>query len=86
MPPKTPRPGWKTGEQLEFLLSRYASFKSAQNNKTLGRFWQRVFEDWYLRWKLPSAPYPDLLLKYGTLEEARFMIQKSKNAVRNPFH
>ena len=85
-PPKTPKESWKTGEQLEFLLSRYTSFERAQDAQTLDRFWLRLFEDWYHRWKLPSSPTPELLRQYGTMEEARFMIQTKKNAVRSFFH
>ena len=80
-PPKPPPIAWKTGEQLEFLLAHEDAFKRAQEEKTLDRFWQRVFEEWYHQWELPSSP--SLILEYGSIEEGRLMLQKEKNTVRS---
>lgn len=71
---------WKTGEQLEFLLSREEAFKRAQDGRALEPFWQKVFEDWYHQWEIPSSP--SLALTYGSITEGRIMLQKEKNAVR----
>ena len=70
-----PRKAWKTGEQLEFLLSKWEAFKRAQYEKKLDRFWQRIFDLWYTRWPLPlssTLPQP---------EAARLMARGKKNAV-----
>jgi hypothetical protein len=98
MPPKTSRSGarsgtgtgsrsrsgWKTGEQLQFLRSRFKGFKHAQDTKTLDRFWSKLLDDWYNSWPIPSSP--SLAREYGTVEEARLMLQKEKNAVRDGSH
>ena len=81
MPPKPANPNWKTGEQLEFLMSRWDSFKRAQNAKTLDHFWPKVFEDWYTRWPVPSSA--TLIQEYGTMEEGRLALQSEKNGVRD---
>ena len=83
MPPKTSDPGWKTGEQLEFLLSCWKSFKIAQNAKRLDQFWQRVFDEWYSRWPIPS---PRASHAGEPPENLRLMAQKEKNAVRGPLY
>jgi hypothetical protein len=80
MPPKTPRADWKSGEQLEFLLSQEGSFRRCQDQKTLDHFWPRVFEEWYNRW--PIFASSALSRRHGTPEAARVMLQKEKNAVR----
>ena len=80
MPPKPSRIEWKSGEQLEFLLSQESSFRRCQDMKTLNHFWPRVFENWYDRWPIVSTPA--LSKKYGTPEAARIMVQKETNAVR----
>ena len=80
MPPKPARLDWKTGEQLEFLLSRWETFKCAQDSGALCWFWPKVSEDWFARWLIPSSP--SLVQEYGSIEEGRLMLQKDKNAVR----
>ena len=84
MPPKTARSGWKTGEQLEFLLSRFSNFKRSQDEKTLDRFWPRLFEDWYDRWPVPANP--TMSKNYGSPEANRLMAQKAKKTVRRVVH
>ena len=84
MPPKSTGDNWKTGEQLEFLVPRWQSFRDAQDAKKLANFWPKVFEDWYIKWPVPSSP--SLALKYGTVEEGRLVLQKAKNAVRDGFY
>ena len=84
MPPKPASEDWKTGEQLEFLVPRWKSFKDAQDTKTLANFWPKVFEDWYTKWPVPSSA--SLVLKYGTVEEGRLMLQKAKNVVRGSLY
>ena len=81
MPPKPACAGWKTGEQLEFLLYQWPVFKRAQDNKSLDRFWPRVFEDWFKRWPVRSTP--TLIKEHGSPEAARLMAQKEKNTVRD---
>lgn len=78
---KVPRTGWKTGEQLEFLLSHWQTFKRCQDGKKLTPFWPYVYDHWYQRW--PIVPTPDAIELYGTPENARLMLQEGKNAVRN---
>jgi len=78
-PAKTPRSGWKTGEQLEFLLSYWKGFKSAQTAKALDRFWPRVYYEWHRIWEtIPSA---DSCKAHGNPENARLMMQKKINKV-----
>lgn len=81
MPPKTSRPGWKTGEQLEFLISRWRTFKRAQDIKGLDKFWPKVFEDWYIHWPIPHSQ--SLVRSHGSVEEGRLVLQKEKNVVRD---
>lgn len=85
-PPKTPAPrsDWKTEEQLEFLLAYWEKFKRAQDNKALDSFWPKVYEDWYTRWPISSSA--SLVLKYGSIQEGRLMLQKDKNAVSNTLY
>ena len=83
MPPKPARSDWKTGEQLEFLLSRWEAFKHAQDAGALRRFWPKVSEDWFTRWPIP--PSPSLALEYGSIEEGRIMLQNDKKGVRMVF-
>ena len=83
MAPKTSNTDWKLGEQLEFLLSRESSFKSCQDNKTLGQFWLRVFDVWYTRWLIPTPT--TFTQEQGSPEAAWLMLQKDKNLVRDSF-
>ena len=75
---------WKTGEQLEFLISNWVTFVRHQGAKKLDHFWPRLFEDWHKRW--PPHSTPALNKKYETEEAARLMVQKAKNAVRGRYH
>ena len=78
MPPKTPDPGWKTGEQLEFLFAHLPDFRACQDDKTLGDFWEKLFNDWYDKWPLPHV----MSEAHGSVENTRIMLRKEKNAVR----
>ena len=79
MPPKPSNPAWKTGEQLEFLLSNWEGFKHAQNAKKLDHFWQRVFEAWYKRWPITPPPSSH---SHEPIENQRLMAQRENNTVR----
>ena len=74
------RVGWKSGEQLEFLLSQESSHKRHQDLNTLDHFWPRVFEGWYDRW--PIVATPAMTRRHKTQEDARVMMQKARNKVR----
>lgn len=74
-----PRVQWKSGEQLEFLLSHEAGHKRHQDQQTLDRFWPRVFEQWYDRWPLVATPA--LIKKHKTRDAARMMMQNGRNKV-----
>lgn len=82
MPPKATvsGSGWKTGEQLEYLLSCWENFKRAQTNKKLDRFWGQTYEEWYKRWPVPSPA--SWVQDYGSVEAGRFMYRKEKDGVR----
>jgi len=85
MPPKVVRTGWKTGEQLEFLISRWPEFKRAQDKKALSdQFWPKVFEDWHNRW--PVSASPSSVKEHGSTELARLMLQSDNNGVCNTFY
>ena len=79
IPLKTSCPSWKTGEQLEFLISCWRTFKHAQDIKGLDKFWPKVFEDWYIRWPIPHSP--SLAQLHGSIEEGHLVLQKGKNVV-----
>ena len=83
MAPKSSDKDWKSGEQLEFLLSQESSFKRCQDGKTLGQFWPRVFDVWYSRWPIPTPT--TFTREEGSAEGARLMSQKDKNLVRDSF-
>ena len=72
--------GWKSGEQLEYLLTEEANFKRAQDAKALDPFWSRVFEEWHHRWVLPD-PSPALCLKWKTPDALRDAVKKARNKV-----
>ncbi|KAF9779415.1 hypothetical protein BJ322DRAFT_1113226 [Thelephora terrestris] len=77
MPPKATRFDWKSGVQLEFLLTQEARFRRCQDEKTLDRFWPKVFEEWYHQW--PIVPSIAMTRKHGSPEAARMMMQQEKN-------
>ena len=81
--PKPPNSSWKTGEQLEFLLSYWPAFKRAQGSKAFDRFWQKLFEEWYTRW--PIVPTLASRQEHGSPEVARLMLQKEKSTVCDSF-
>lgn len=71
--------GWKTGEQLEYLLANWDDFKHAQNMKKLDPFWQRVFDGWHRLWLIPL---PRSSHGGEPPENLRLMAQKATNVVR----
>jgi hypothetical protein len=78
-PPKS-RIAWKTGDQLEYMLSHWESFVTHQNKKTLDRFWSRVYDGWYKKW--PITPTLESIGKYGSPENAILTLRSENNAVR----
>jgi hypothetical protein len=78
--PKVSRVGWKTGEQLEWMLTEWASFVRHQNEKTLDRFWPRVYHGWATRW--PIIPSPESVAKHGSKENAILVIRMELRTVR----
>ena len=81
-PPELSGTGWKSGEQLEFLLSHETEYKRLQTEKRLDHFWPRVLEEWYHRWKLPP-PSPDMVEKCRTPDDALAKMRKKKTKVRD---
>ena len=75
-----PRTAWKTGEQLEYLLSQWPGFVSHQNSESLDRFWPRVYDTWYSKW--PIMPTPEFVGKHGSLEGATLVFRSENNKVR----
>ena len=78
--PKLPRTAWKTGEQLEYLLSQWPAFISHQTAGKLDRFWPHVYDTWYKNW--PINPTPQALKQHGMREEAILMLRSENNQVR----
>ena len=78
-PTKIPPSRWKTGEQLEYLLSEWENFKRAQNSKTLGQFWPRVFDHWQRTWAI--KPTAKDCVTHGNIQNARLMLLKEKKTV-----
>ena len=78
--PKLPKAAWKTGEQLEYLLSQWPTFTSHQTAGKLDRFWPHVYDTWYKKW--PIDPAPQALKQHGTREEAILVLRSENNQVR----
>ena len=79
-PSKPSRVAWKTGEQLEYLLSHWGNFVTHQNEKGLDRFWPRVYDGWYKKW--PITPSPELVKEHGSRENAILTLRSENNGVR----
>ena len=77
---KPSRVAWKTGEQLEYLLSRWGEFVTHQNEKGLDRFWPRVYDGWYKKWLI--TPSPELVKEHGSRENAILTLRSENNGVR----
>lgn len=78
--PKPSKAAWKTGEQLEYMLSLWSDFIAYQNSKRLARFWPRVYDGWYKRWKF--TPPPGSTETLGALGTAESAFKKKNNKVR----
>ncbi|KAF9642316.1 hypothetical protein BDM02DRAFT_3193503 [Thelephora ganbajun] len=82
---KPPRTAWKTGEQLEWLLSRWEDFITHQTEGMLDRFWPRVYHAWYLKW--PITPTPQSVNQWGSHENAVLTLRSESNTrIRMWFH
>lgn len=77
--PKPPRAAWKTGEQLEFLLSHWSGFVHHQNEKSLDRFWPKVYYAWYLKW--PITPSSESIMQHGNPANATLVLRTDNNTV-----
>ena len=78
--PKPSRTAWKTGEQLEFLLSHWDRYVTHQTDGTLDRFWPRVYDAWYKAWKI--TPSAEAIKQYGSSENAILTLRSENNSVR----
>ena len=95
-PPPTPAPGtmedapasklpsrttWKTGEQLEYMQTRWSSFLTHQNKGTLDRFWPSLLDTWAKRWPI-TDPSPELVKECGSTSAAILTLRSETNKVR----
>ena len=78
--PKPSRTAWKTGEQLEYMLSHWADFVTHQTQGSLDRFWPHVYDGWYTQW--PIKPTPESISKAGNRECAILTLRSENNNVR----
>lgn len=78
--PKPSKAAWKTGEQLEYMYSLWSDFIAHQNTKRLARFWPRVYDGWYQRWKF--TPPPDSTDSLDPLGTAELAFKRENNKVR----
>ena len=78
--PKLARLPWKTGIQLEYLLTQWQSFLDHQSRGALEHFWPRVFETWYEKW--PITPTPTEVSNAGSASAAMLVLRSEKNQVR----
>lgn len=77
---KPSRAAWKTGEQLEYLLTHWTGYVTHQNKKTLASFWSRVYDGWYRKW--PITPSIESMAKHGSREGAILALRSENNSVR----
>ena len=71
---------WKTGEQLEYMLSVWSVYLTHQDEGTLSKFWPRVFDHWQKTWKI--VPSASDVKEYGGPQEAILVIRAKTNKVR----
>ena len=75
----TPPAAWKTGEQLEFMLSKWSLYLTHQNEGTLDRFWPPVFDHWQRTWVV--EPPAKAVKKHGGRENAILVIRSETQVV-----
>jgi hypothetical protein len=78
--PKASRAGWKTGEQLEWMLTHWSKYLNHQNEKSLERFWPHIYHGWHTKW--PITPSSEAVALYGSREEAILVLRMEINTVR----
>ncbi|KAF9642118.1 hypothetical protein BDM02DRAFT_3193876 [Thelephora ganbajun] len=74
---KPPWTAWKTGEQLEWLLSYWEDFITHQTEGTLDCFWPRVYHTWYLKWLITLTPQS--INQWGSHENAVLTLHSESN-------
>ena len=79
-PDKPSKAAWKTGEQLEYMLSQWSLFIDHQNAGTLSRFWPRIYDHWYKTW--PIIPTAQSIEMWGSSKEAKVKLLTENNKVR----
>ena len=79
-PPKLPPAAWKTGVQLEFMLSKFSLYLTHQNEGKLDRFWPPIFDYWQKTW--PIDPPATAVKKHGGRENAIVVIRRETQVVR----
>ena len=66
--PKVSRQAWKTGEQLEWMLSKFDGFLRHQTDKCLEDFWTPIFHSWHAKW--PITPTAESIEEHGSVDNA----------------
>lgn len=77
---KPSRVAWKTGEQLEYLLSQWDRFVTHQTDGRLDRFWPHVYDGWSKAW--PITPSAESIKQHGSRENAILALRLETNGVR----
>jgi len=77
--PKSSKNGWKTKEQVDYMLSHWPDYTAHQTSKTLDRFWPLVYDGWYKRW--PITPTSEQIGKHGSRANALLVLRSDKNDV-----
>ena len=78
--PKPSRNAWKTGVQLEYLYSQFPTFLDHQDRGKLSRFWPRIYDTWYKKWKTPD-PTPEAVIKHSSVANAILVLRSENNRV-----
>lgn len=66
--PKASRQAWKTGEQLEWMLTKFDDFLRHQTDKCLDDFWIPLFHSWHDQW--PITPTAEAIEEHGSKANA----------------
>jgi hypothetical protein len=74
------RIAWKTGEQLEYLLSQWSTFLAHQNEGKLERFWPHVYQYWNKKWAI--TPTAESLEQHGSDSAAILALRGERSTVR----